>query len=188
MTFDTVPLQRFDFVSLTPAHLRTLEELTCEGKDTALFDSIDFCLEKFEQIKSRLGYPVPTSYLFILTDGANNFGRNQSERGAKVFYRSRELQISGHLIHIGDKNRKTTEGLCDRMKFQYRRFQKGNAQSLADVIRSETRTKVSHARNRARVYQELTQSHSEATLSLLHHLPNVPDQSVRTSQKQKLFA
>lgn len=47
-TFDTSSLERFDFEKINSNHLTILKNLTCDGKDTALFDSIDFCLDKLQ--------------------------------------------------------------------------------------------------------------------------------------------
>jgi hypothetical protein len=191
VTFDTSPLQRFDFETIKETHLTTLQSIKCDGKDTALFDSIDFCLTKLENLKKILEDEMPTSYLVVITDGGSNFGRKQSEHAREISWRSGKLQISGHMIQIGDTDRKKTRKICDFIKFKYNYFNSGNVNEFVDSftssIKTETRARVAQARvSQARTPQ--TRSMNNADALLIDQLPDVPTEPVKVRSKQKVLA
>ncbi len=181
VTFDTSTLQRFDFETIKPNHLTMLQNLKCEGKDTALFDSIDFCLEKLQRLGEILHNRMPISYLFIITDGGSNFGKSQHEHATQVSRRSKRLQISGHVIQIGDNNRKKTRSICDFIKFKFNHFNGGNVNefinSFTDSIKTETQARASAAR-----------SVGDLDAFMINQLPEVPTEPVNVKSKPKTLA
>jgi uncharacterized protein YegL len=186
VTFDTSTLQRFDFETINATHLKMLQSLACDGKDTALFDSVDFCLERLEYLKKILKDKMPISYLFILTDGGSNFGKKESEHAVRVSIRSRKLQISGHMVQIGDKHRKKTRTICDLTKYKYNHFNGGNLKdfvnSFTTLIKTETRSRVSEARaSRAQASQARSLSNADALL--INQLPDVPTEPIKVPYK-----
>ncbi len=186
LTFDTSSLQRFDFETINQTHLNMLKSLECTGKDTALFDSIDFCLEKIDRLQQILKDEMPISYLFILTDGGSNFGKKESEHATRVLWRSKKLHISGHMIQIGNTNRKKTRAICDFIKYQYNYFNEGNVKefvnSFSNSIKTETRARVSQARaSKARFA-------SNAETLLIDQLPSVPTGPIKVSSKKQVLA
>ncbi|CAF0965745.1 unnamed protein product [Rotaria sordida] len=178
VTFDTSSLQRFDFEIIDETHLTFLQHLKCEGKDTALFDSIDFCLMKIEQLKTLLGNQMSSLYLFILTDGGNNFGKAESIHATQILWRSKKLHISGHIIQIGDKNRKKTRTICDLIKFKYNHFKGGN---VAEFVKSFTNSITTEIRTRNA--QVLSSMYS--TTRMINQLPDVPNSPIKVPSKQK---
>lgn len=191
VTFDTSTLQRFGFETMDTKHLKILQNLTCEGKDTALFDSIDFCLEIFEKLKPTVDNIMPRLYLLILTDGSNNFGKKESEHAEKVAYRSGKLQILGHLIQVGNKNRKKTRRICDAIKYKFNHFNSGNVKDFADSfvnsIKPEIPVEGFRARNQASRTTE-TQSAVDTTALFISQLPDVPTTPIKTASKEKALA
>ncbi|CAF3281680.1 unnamed protein product [Rotaria sp. Silwood2] len=181
VTFNTSSLQQFDFEIINETHLTMLQHLKCEGKDTALFDSIDFCLTKIEQVKTILGNQILSLYFFILTDGGNNFGKMESIHATEILWRSKRLHISGHIIQIGDKNKKKTRTICDFIKYKYNHFKGGN---VADFVNSFTSSIT--ADTRARHAQIQSSMHSTALM--IKQLPNVPDLPNKVPSKQKELA
>jgi hypothetical protein len=105
ITFDVGTIQRFGFETINQQHLDILKTLKCEGKDTALFRSIQYCLDKFEKLSSEFGEAAPPQYLFVLTDGANN------------------VKMNGAL----ENDRSKTRSLSDRLKYNFQHFNGGNA-------------------------------------------------------------
>jgi uncharacterized protein YegL len=195
VTFDTCPVQQFDFEVITNHHLRLLQNLTCTGKDTALFDSIDVCLEKFDQMQTIFGNEMPTPYLIILTDGGSNFGKKESEHAKHISIRSKKLHIFGHTVQIGDRNRKKTRMICDFIKYKYNHFNSGNvrefANSFINSIKTETRARVrpSHTRPTLDASVMITNQPSDATDTILVSLlPDVPNTPIGAMWKRKELA
>jgi uncharacterized protein YegL len=191
VTFHTSPLQQFDFSAIDNTHLEILQNLTCDGKDTALFDSIDFCLNKFEQLQRILGDEMTMPYLFILTDGGSNFGKKESEHATKLLWRSKELHISGHMIQIGDKNRSKTRTICDLIKYKYNHFKGGNVaefvNSFGSTINTETRDRAARTRaSRARASR--AQPVIDPTIMMINQLPDAPNTPIKVRSKQKELA
>jgi hypothetical protein len=182
VTFDTSTLQRFNFETIDTPHLKTVQNLKCSGKDTALFDSIDFCMEIFEKIKPIGNTPMPQLYLLVVTDGGNNFGKKESEHAEKLAYRSGELQIHGHMIQVGDTNRKRTRRICDVIKYKFNHFNEGNVKdftaSFSNSIKTEIQVKPPQP---ATTPQTISPS--------IFIFPDVPTTlPVRTTEKQRVLA
>lgn len=171
--------------------MKILQSLKCDGKDTALFDSIDFCLDIVDTIKSTPNNVMSQLYLLILTDGGNNFGNEESKRAENVACLSGELQILGHVIQVGDTNRKKTRRLCDAIKYKFNHFNSGNvkvfADSFSNSIKPEIPVGAYRVQNQAFRTTE-NQSTMDSTLSFIDLLPDVPTTSIETVSKQKILA
>ena len=195
VTFDTAQVQQFDFEVITNHHLKLLQNFTCTGKDTALFDSIDVCLERFDQMQSIFGNEMPTPYLIILTDGGSNFGKKDSEHAKNISIRSKKLHISGHMVQIGDKNRKKTRMICDVIKYRYNHYNNGNvkefANSFINSIKTETRARVRPSRTRPTLDASvmiINQPSNVTDTILISLLPDVPNTPIKTISKQQEYA
>ncbi|CAF4843595.1 unnamed protein product [Rotaria sp. Silwood1] len=181
VTFDTSQLQRFDFEIINETHLTMLKNLKCEGKDTALFDAITFCLTKIEQLKIILGNQILSLYLFILTDGSNNFGTKESIHASEILWRTRKLHISGHIIQLGDKHKKKTRTVCDFIQYKYNHFTGGNVNEFVNSFTSSIRMET-----KARNVQ--VQSSINSTAMMINQLPDVPNIRTKEPSKQKELA
>ena len=177
-TFDTSSLQRFDFQTINETHLAMLQNLECDGKDTALFDCIDSCLDKLEQLKITLGNAMSNSYLLVLTDGGSNFGKTKSVRATTILNRSKKLHILGEIIQIGERNRKKSRTLCNLIEYKYNYFKGGNA---TEFVKSFTNSIKTDAQAQLRPTTALIQT-------LIAQLPNVPDEPIKVSSKEKQLA
>lgn len=198
VTFDTATLQRFDFEAFDSKHSDVVRSLKCEGSDTALFDSIDECLEKFQQLNAMLKNPMTSQYLLIVTDGGNNFGKKESAHAARVAWRSGQLQISGHMIQVGDNNRKKTRLICDAIKYKFNHFNGGNVRefvhSFSDSIKTESRARATRALSRAMEARNRSARTFDAPppvdpyTDILESLPEVPNTPIDVASKEKLLA
>ncbi|CAF1545969.1 unnamed protein product [Adineta steineri] len=176
VTFDTASLQRFDFQVINENHIAMLKDLKCDGQDTALFDAIDFCYDRLEELNKRLGNQQSNLYLLVLTDGQNNFGLKESKHADNLLFRSKKLHISGHMIQIGSKNRKTTRTLCKVLQFQYNHFKGGN---VNEFVNSLTNTLTTKARSRV----QPTKNIAEQLIDQLPTVPNTPIKAPNTPVK-----
>lgn len=192
-TFNTDALLRFDFETINQTHLRKLKDLECERKDTALFDAIDTCLETIETSKKKLQDEMPMTYLFVLTDGGNNFGKKESEHAVQIAKKSNKLQILGHVIQIGDRSKGTSRMICDTLKYKFNHFNGGNASeyvnSFTNTIRTRAKT-ISHGllNSFSRSQTSLEQSVTSINPLLLNQLPDVPTGPVKIPPKQRVLA
>ena len=178
---------------MDPQHLKIVQNLKSNGKDTALFDSIDFCMEIFEKIKPIGNNVMPQLYLLIITDGVNNFGKKESEQAEKLAYKSGQLQINGHMIQVGDTNRKKTRRMCDVIKYTFNHFNSGNVKEFTDSFSNSIKTKILVAAPPATVevppIREPEQSVPQ--FYIFPDVPNTPVQQppmVQETRKQKLLA
>lgn len=192
ITFDTATLARFDFETIGTKHIDALKSLTCDGKNTALFDSLDECLERFEKSVHIPKNALTSVYLFVLTDGGNNFGKRESALALGLARRSKQLEISGHMIQLGDSNCKRTRTICDVLQYKFNNYRGGGnarefAHSFSDSIKTETRARAAQVRNRFARKLE-TQSSTNSTESFVSLLPEVPKTSSSTTQKNKVLA
>ncbi|CAF0721068.1 unnamed protein product [Adineta steineri] len=128
VTFDTNPYERFSFEMIREHHIKILQKLQPDGAYTALFDAIKFCLKKFENLNQKINRST-TQCLYILTDGGDNFSAsgNQQHYIHYVKEQSQKLNISGHIIQIGDKNLTNTKDVCDKIDYHFHHFNNGNA-------------------------------------------------------------
>jgi hypothetical protein len=186
ITFDTSELLRFDFETINDSHLNILQTLEPDGKETALFRAINFGLKHFKKLHQRLGSVQLQQYLFILTDGGDNVGLEESNvtQVAMIKSATKKLQVSGHIIQIGDKNMKESRILATRIDYQFHHFNGGNAaaflQSFRNKISAETRSvqgSITNTIQRNRTRQRDLTRGDDHTNSLIQSLPNVPNQS-----------
>lgn len=132
------------------------------------------------------------SYLFILTDGGSNFGKKESDHAIRIAHRSGKLQISCHMIQIGDTNRKRTRIICDFLKYKYNHYKGGNVKefvnSFISMIRTETRARAATSPI-PRAQLSKARSVTSADTSIVHQLPDVPTHEIKiSSKKQNLLA
>ncbi|CAF0734354.1 unnamed protein product [Adineta steineri] len=178
VTFDTAPLQRFDFQAINESHIAMLKDLKCDGQDTALFDAIDFCFDRIEELIKRSENQQSNVYLLVLTDGQNNFGPNESRRAKNLLFRSNKLQILGHTIQIGALDRQKTRMICEKLKFRYNHFSGGN---VNEFVNSLTNTLTTKARSRVQPTKNIAEQ-------LIDQLPTVPNTSIKVRRRQPDFA
>lgn len=191
ITFDTASLARFDFETIGAKHFEMLKSLNCDGKNTALFDSIDECLDRFEKSDHLPKNGQSNFYLLILTDGGNNFGKKESAQALGLARRTKQLQISGNMIQLGDTDCKRTKTICDVMKYKFNHFRGGNARDFAhaftDSVKTETRARASKMRNPLARNAEV-QPTTVATEQFVSLLPDVPKTPINVAPKNRLFA
>ena len=168
-----------------------LDSLTCDGKETALFDSIDECLNIFQKSDHVPKNAVTSLYLLILTDGGNNFGKKECLQAYAVGRRSGQLQISGHMVQIGDSNCKRTKAICDATKYKFNYFPGGNvrefARSFTSSFKTEARNRVSKLRNRLARNVGISSSTNSCT-DFTTLLPEVPTTPINRVPKDKILA
>jgi uncharacterized protein YegL len=185
ITFDTSELLRFDFETINNSHLNILKTLKPDGKDTALFRAINFGLKHFEKLHQRLGCVQIQQYLFILTDGGDNVRLKESDitEVDMIKWKTKQLHVSGHIIQIGDKNRRQSRILANRIDYQFHHFNGGHAvaffQSFRNIISAETRAvqaSITNAIQRNRTRQRDFTGSDDQTNALIQSLPDVPNQ------------
>lgn len=170
VTFDTSPIQRFDFEAINKTHIEQLNTLTCDGTQTALFDSIDYCLEKLDQLKLILDNRMSISYLYVITDGGNNFGEKERDKTANILWKTKKLHISGHFIQLGQTNRSKTRRICEFIRYKYNQFNGGNTKDFVESFSRSINTET-----QARNIQNRSQNNTEEVLQMLNSLPGVPN-------------
>ncbi|CAF1980671.1 unnamed protein product [Rotaria magnacalcarata] len=180
-TFDTSTTMKFDFETIDETHIRLLKDLEFQGKDTALFDSIDFCLDKIDQVQKILGNRMSTPYLIVITDGGNNFGKKESKRATEVLWHTRKLHITGHFIQLGDKNRKKTKKICQFIEYKYNHFKGGNLQEFVNSFTNSITTEI-RARN-VRI-----ETPADVTVQMISLLPDVPNTAPKIAVREKVLA
>ena len=84
ITFNAFPLLQFNFAFIIKNHLTLLENLTCNSVETALFDSIDSCVDQMDKRKNILSDQLSCVYFVILIDGGNNFDRTEQQRAVLI--------------------------------------------------------------------------------------------------------
>ena len=191
ITFDTASLALFDFETVGTKHLEVLKSLKCDGKYTALFDSIEECLDRFEKADHVPKNAHTSFYLLVLTDGGNNFGKKESAQALGLAQRTKKLQISGNIIQVGDTNCKQTKTICDVMKYKFNHFHGGNvrdfAHSFTDSVKTETRNRVSKMRNPF-ARNVAMQPAAAATEEFVSLLPDVPKTPINVAQKDRVLS
>ncbi|CAM4867969.1 unnamed protein product [Rotaria socialis] len=180
-TFDTSTTMKFDFETIDETHLQLLEDLKFEGKDTALFDSIDFCLDKLDKTQKILGNQISAPYLIVITDGGNNFGQPESKRATEVVWRTKKLHITGHFIQLGDKNRKKTRRICQFIEYKYNHFKGGNVKEFVNSFTNSITTEI-RARN-VRI-----ETPADAAIQMINQLPEVPNTAPKIMFRQNVLA
>ncbi len=113
--------------------MNILQKLQPNGSRTALFDSVKFCLKKFEKL-NQTTTRCAAQCLYILSDGEDNFSSsgNQKQYIDYIKGRSKKLNIIGHVIQVGDKNLSTTKDLCDQLDYHFHHFNNGNASQFVN--------------------------------------------------------
>jgi hypothetical protein len=139
VTFDTNPIEQFPFEIARQQHQQVLQNIRPTGSYTALFDAIKFCLEKFEKVNQITNH-CTAQCLYILTDGGDNFSAsgNQQHYINYVKGQSRKLNITGHIIQVGDTNLLGTKQLCDEIDYKFYHFNSGNAPQFVNSFVSST--------------------------------------------------
>ncbi|UJR38049.1 hypothetical protein I4U23_030731 [Adineta vaga] len=131
VTFDTNPIERFAFETARQEHIDMLDELRPNGKHTALFDAIRFGLEKFENL-NQITLRSTAQCLYILTDGGDDFSSSGNQQQFINFVKNctKQLEISGHIIQIGDRNLSSIKQFSDKIDYHFHHFNNGNAREF----------------------------------------------------------
>ncbi len=116
-----------------------LQNLRPNGSRTALFDSIKFCLEKFEKLNQITPHCAAQS-LYILTDGDDNFSSSGNKKQYIDYIKkhSKKLNSIIHVIQVGDKNLSSTKDLCDQLDCHFHHFNNGNASQFVNSFLSSS--------------------------------------------------
>ena len=97
-----------------------------------LFDSIQFCLEKFDKL-NQIAYASHKQCLYIVTDGHDDFSSSGNKDHFVNFVKktTRKLNVDGCIIQIGSRNRLKTKLLCDQLDYKFYSFDSKNAVEFA---------------------------------------------------------
>ena len=139
MTFDTDPIERFPFEIARQEHQEMLHALRPNGSHTSLFDGIKVCLEKFDKLNQIINHCAPQC-LYIVSDGGDNFSASGTQRHYIDYVReqSRKLNITGHIIQVGDTNLLRTKQLSDQIDYRFYHFNSENVPEFVHSFLSST--------------------------------------------------
>ena len=158
-----------------------MQTLKPDGKDTALFDAIGPCLERFEALTTTLGNVDVPQHLIILTDGGDNFSPTSAvlAHANQLKLTSKKLHVSGHIVLVGDRNRRGSRMLSDALGYQFHHFNGGNASEFSQSLLQRLSIENDAAR-------ASTVTNQEQTNFLLTRLPSVPNTVERVQKRREL--
>ena len=125
-------MEQFPFQVVREQHSQILSTLRPNGSNAGLFDTIKFCLDKFDKL-NQMSSTSHKQCLYILTDGHDDFSTSGNQQHFVSFVQktTRKLNVDGYIIQVGNRNLLTTKLLCDRLDYKFYHFDSTNAYAFA---------------------------------------------------------
>ncbi|CAF1938033.1 unnamed protein product [Rotaria magnacalcarata] len=139
VTFDNDPKIIVPFSTVSGVHEEKLKLLRPVGKETALFDAINSCLDTFKNLNEINGGHISPQNLYILSDGKRTAGATASNSEIDTSFlndHTKRLKIIAHIIHIGNTNIPETRDLCEQLGYNYINVYGDNASENANSFLS----------------------------------------------------